>query len=78
LQSWRASHGWLERQAPQILRDCSLSPPTDRCLIGILADPGHEDHDHRLWWLGLESAREFDAEAFDPDLINKALTVRGK
>ena len=38
-----------------------------------LADPGHEDHDDMLEWLGLESAAEFNPAACDPVEINEVL-----
>ena len=42
-------------------------------LRAALADRGHEDHDRMLEWLGLESAAQFDAKAFDVDEVNAAL-----
>jgi hypothetical protein len=33
----------------------------------VLADPGHEDHESLLKWLGLTDASSFDAAAFSPD-----------
>lgn len=43
-------------------------------LLGVLADPGHEDHRERLDWLGLGSASEFDPAAFSPAQVNAALS----
>jgi hypothetical protein len=43
-------------------------------LLAILADPGHEEHDDRLAWLGLKSADDFDPAAFDAEAVNKALS----
>jgi len=42
-------------------------------LRATLADPGHEEHDRMLDWLGLESAAQFDAKEFDVDEVNAAL-----
>jgi Plasmid pRiA4b ORF-3-like protein len=42
-------------------------------LIEVLADPGHEDHADQLEWLGIESAAEFDPEAFDPVAADRKL-----
>lgn len=42
-------------------------------LRAALADEGHEDHDRMLEWLGVESAAQFDAKAFDVDEVNAAL-----
>jgi hypothetical protein len=42
-------------------------------LLEILRDPGHDEHDERLEWLGLDSADEFDPAAFDPAEVNKDL-----
>lgn len=42
-------------------------------LRAALADPGHEEHEQMLEWLGLERADEFDASAFDVDEVNAAL-----
>ncbi|MEZ0077483.1 IS1096 element passenger TnpR family protein [Planotetraspora sp. GP83] len=44
------------------------------CLIEILADPKHEEHEERLEWLGLESAGQFDPAVFDPAGANTALS----
>jgi hypothetical protein len=42
-------------------------------LLEVLADPRHPEHAERLEWLGLRSATEFDAAAFDLDEANRAL-----
>jgi Plasmid pRiA4b ORF-3-like protein len=42
-------------------------------LLNTLANPRHEDHAQVLWWLGIESASEFDAGEFDPGAANEAL-----
>jgi hypothetical protein len=39
-----------------------------------LSDPGHDDHDQRLDWLGLESAEDFDPAAFSVDAVNARLS----
>jgi hypothetical protein len=41
-----------------------------------LADPTHEEHDGMLEWLGIQTAAEFDAEAFDADDVNLILGGR--
>ncbi len=38
-----------------------------------LADPTHEEHADMLDWLGLETAAEFDAQAFNVDEVNLVL-----
>jgi hypothetical protein len=40
----------------------------------ILADPGHEQHQDMLDWLGLDSGEEFDPRAFSIDAVNARLT----
>ncbi|MFJ7911342.1 plasmid pRiA4b ORF-3 family protein [Kitasatospora sp. NPDC096204] len=65
---------------PRCLTGRRAGPPED-CggiwgydhLVEILADPGHEEHEERLEWLGLESADQFDPAAFDLDETNTAL-----
>jgi Plasmid pRiA4b ORF-3-like protein len=42
-------------------------------LLEILGDPGHDEHDERLEWLGLDSADEFDPAAFDLAEVNNDL-----
>jgi len=39
----------------------------------ILADPGHEQHQEMLDWLGLAAAEEFDPGAFSTDEVNARL-----
>jgi hypothetical protein len=58
------------------------SPPEDcggvsgyEYLLGVLADPAHEEHADRLDWMGLTDAAQFDPAALDLDQINKALPV---
>lgn len=66
---------------PRCLAGRRACPPED-CggiwgygyLLEILADPGHEDHEERLEWLGLESASQFDPDAFDLAGVNSALS----
>lgn len=41
-----------------------------------LADPTHEEHEDMLEWLGLETAAEFDPEAFDLAEANALLRGR--
>ena len=43
----------------------------------ILADPGHEQHEEMLDWLGLEDASAFDPNAIALDLIAKELALGG-
>jgi hypothetical protein len=45
-------------------------------LIDILADPGHEEHQDVLGWLGLDSRDQFDPARFDPDEANQRLADR--
>ena len=42
-------------------------------LLNTLANPRHEDHSQVLWWLGIETASEFDPAKFDLDASNAAL-----
>ena len=65
---------------PRCLTGRRACPPED-CggiwgydyLIEILTDPGHEEHQERLEWLGLDSPSQFDPTAFDPAQANTAL-----
>jgi hypothetical protein len=41
----------------------------------ILADPGHEEHQFMLDWLGLDSRDQFDPAHFDPDDADRRLAV---
>ncbi len=45
-------------------------------LLDVIADPAHEEHRERLDWLGIDNARQFHPEAFDPDGLSKALSAR--
>jgi hypothetical protein len=47
-------------------------------LLEILADPGHEEYEDRLEWLGIASGSEFDPARFDVDEANRALSKRAK
>ncbi|MFJ1550266.1 plasmid pRiA4b ORF-3 family protein [Streptomyces sp. NPDC088246] len=66
---------------PRCLTGRRACPPED-CggmwgydyLTEILADPGHEEHDDRLEWLGLDTAGQFDPAAFDLAEVNSALS----
>jgi Plasmid pRiA4b ORF-3-like protein len=65
---------------PRCLAGRRAGPPED-CggiwgyaeLLGILADPTHDDHIARLEWLGLSSPTELDPARFDLDEINQQL-----
>lgn len=41
----------------------------------VLADPGHQDHEEMLEWIGLASAEEFDPAACDLPEINDVLDL---
>ncbi|MFE4396892.1 MULTISPECIES: plasmid pRiA4b ORF-3 family protein [Streptomycetaceae] len=65
---------------PHCLTGRQAGPPEDcggiwgyEYLVEVLTDPGHEEHEERLEWLGLDSADQFDPAAFDPAEINTAL-----
>jgi hypothetical protein len=45
-------------------------------LLNVLANPRHEEHKTRLSWLGIETAADYDPDAFDPDVVNNDLTRR--
>ncbi len=47
-------------------------------LLEVLADPDHEEHEHKLEWLSLESADEFDPAEFNLDQVNDALSGLAK
>lgn len=49
-----------------------------QALLEILADPAHEEHAESLEWLGLDSADQFDPNAFDLADINLALSGYAK
>lgn len=66
---------------PRCLAGRRAGPPEDcggiwgyEDLVQILADPTHEDHVERLEWLGLDSAGQFDPDAFDLAGVNTALS----
>lgn len=66
---------------PRCLTGRRACPPEDcggmwgyEYLIEILADPGHEEHDERLEWLGLDTAEQFAPAAFDLAEVNNALS----
>ncbi|MGH3855781.1 MAG: plasmid pRiA4b ORF-3 family protein [Pseudonocardiaceae bacterium] len=52
--------------------DCG-GPPGYTHLREVLADPGDEEHDDMVRWLGLEHADEFDPAAFDIEVVNRQL-----
>jgi Plasmid pRiA4b ORF-3-like protein len=54
--------------------DAGGSPGYAR-LVQILADPGHEEHQDVLDWLGLDHSAQFDPTCFDPDEANRRLTA---
>lgn len=64
-----------ERACPP--EDCGGTPGYAE-LVGILADPGHPDHDDMLRWLGIDDGRGFDPTRFDVDEADRRLdaTVR--
>lgn len=44
-------------------------------LIDILTDPGHDEHQDMLDWLGLDNHSQFDPARFDPDEANRRLAA---
>jgi len=56
--------------------DCGGPPGYER-LREILANPDDEEHDEMMTWMGLEHASEFDPAAFDIELVNRRLVMRG-
>lgn len=44
-------------------------------LVDILTDPGHEEHQDMLDWLGLDSRDQFDPARFDPAEANQRLAT---
>jgi hypothetical protein len=68
---------------PRCLTGRRACPPED-CggiwgyadLLGVLADPGHEEHQQYLNWLGMDSADEFDPARFDLTEVNRRLSRR--
>jgi hypothetical protein len=45
-------------------------------MLNVLANPEHEEHQARLSWLGIETAVQYDPEAFDCEVVNLDLTRR--
>jgi hypothetical protein len=45
-------------------------------MLNVLANPRHEEHKNRLWWLGIETAADYDPDAFDSELVNNDLSRR--
>jgi hypothetical protein len=70
---------------PRCLAGKGACPPED-CggvwgyadLKEILADPGHEQHQDMLDWLGLDSGDDFDPKAFSADHVNDRLSFVAK
>lgn len=70
---------------PRCLAGKGACPPED-CggvwgyadLKEILADPGHEQHQEMLDWLGLDSGDDFDPKAFSVDHVNDRLSFVAK
>jgi hypothetical protein len=44
-------------------------------LVQILTEPGHEEHQDMLNWLGLDNRSQFDPTRFAPDEANRRLTA---
>lgn len=68
---------------PRCVGGKQAGPPEDCGGIGgyerlreILADPGHDEHEDMLSWLGLDSADEWAPARFDLLAANRALTRR--
>jgi hypothetical protein len=55
--------------------DCG-GPPGYEHLREVLADPGDEEHDDMVTWLGLDHACEFDPTAFDVEAVNRRLAAK--
>jgi hypothetical protein len=47
-------------------------------LLNVLATPQHEEHEARLFWLGIQTAAEYDPDAFDRDVVNIDLASMSK
>jgi Plasmid pRiA4b ORF-3-like protein len=66
---------------PRCIAGSRACPPED-CggmwgyaeLLDILSDPGHEEHNERLGWLGIDSPDQFDPAAFDAACVTIALS----
>ncbi|MGB6208508.1 plasmid pRiA4b ORF-3 family protein [Mycobacterium sp.] len=54
--------------------DCG-GPPGYEHLREVLADPGDEEHDDMVTWLGLDHACEFNPAAFDVEAVNRRLVA---
>jgi hypothetical protein len=54
----------------------SGGPPGYADMLTVLANPGHEEHEARLAWLGIDAATDYDPEAFDMHVINLDLSRR--
>lgn len=59
--------GGRRHQPPE---DCG-GPPGYRNFLEAIRDPGHDEHDAMLEWVG----GSFDAEAFDLSAVNRALVT---
>lgn len=69
-------------RCPRCVEGQGACPPEDSGGVGgylrlveILADPGHEEHQFMLDWLGLDSRDQFDPARFDPEDANRRLVV---
>ncbi|MGH3948975.1 MAG: plasmid pRiA4b ORF-3 family protein [Pseudonocardiaceae bacterium] len=69
------------RAYPRCLTGRRARPPEDcggmggyEDLLATLADPGDDDHEAMLEWLGLDSPDEFDPAEFSQDDVNVALS----
>jgi hypothetical protein len=63
-------HNWVNRTCSR----CGAIKPKERAIQNFLEavrDPGHEEHDAKLEWVG----GSFDAEAFDLAAVNRALVA---
>ena len=68
------------QQVPVCIDGARNCPPED-CggafgyveFLEVLADPNHEDHEHMVGWIG----GSFDAEKFDPTVVNAKLATLG-
>ncbi|GAA1971817.1 plasmid pRiA4b ORF-3 family protein [Amycolatopsis minnesotensis] len=66
---------------PRCVEGKGACPPEDsgglpgyEQLVQILTDPGHEEHQDMLDWLGLDSRDQFDPAHFDLGEVNRQLT----
>jgi hypothetical protein len=67
---------------PRCLAGQAACPPEDaggwpgyEQLVHILTDPGHEEHQDMLDWLGLDNRSQFDPAHFEPDEANRRLAA---